>query len=153
MKPILLTICLLASIVTFGQTKDSVVGGVRQELPPKNASPDHADQSQIFVVAEQSPEYPGGMVKLMEFIKTNLKYPPKAEAGVEGKVYVAFVVETDGSLTDIVTIKGLGPEFDKEAERVIGICPKWNPGKQNGKLVRVKFVLPVSFKDVQPEKK
>lgn len=92
------------------------------------------------------PEFPGGQDSMYKFIYANLKYPKKAkEKGIEGKVYIQFVVEADGSLSNIKVLKGLGYGCDEEAMRIIKKMPKWVPGGQNGKKVPVKFNLPIKF--------
>ncbi|GAB3808472.1 energy transducer TonB [Spirosoma humi] len=99
-----------------------------------------------FVVVEQQPEYPGGLDALRAFLGKNLNYPrAAAAAGVFGRVYVSFVVNTDGSLTDIQVLKGIGFGCDEEAVRVMQKMPRWWPGKQSGHTVRVKYNLPISF--------
>ncbi|TAF94802.1 MAG: energy transducer TonB [Cytophagia bacterium] len=100
----------------------------------------------IFQVVEQQPEFPGGTSAMMSYLGKNIKYPAAASrANVSGKVYLTFVVNTDGSIQDVQTLKGLGFGCDEEAQRVIRSMPKWKPGKQSGRSVRVKFNLPVSF--------
>ncbi|WP_020595234.1 energy transducer TonB [Spirosoma panaciterrae] len=99
-----------------------------------------------FVTVEQQPEYPGGIEALRNFLGKNLNYPrAAASAGVSGRVYVSFVVNTDGSLTDIHVLKGIGFGCDEEAIRVMQKMPHWKPGKQSGRAVRVKFNLPIAF--------
>lgn len=99
-----------------------------------------------FVTVEQQPEYPGGIEALRNFLGKNLNYPrAAASAGVSGRVYVSFVVNTDGSLTDIHVLKGIGFGCDEEAIRVMQKMPYWKPGKQSGRAVRVKFNLPIAF--------
>lgn len=99
-----------------------------------------------FVAVEQNPEFPGGMTALRDFLQKNLRYPNGAvQAGIQGKVYVSFVVNTDGTLTDVQTMKGIGFGCDEEALRVIRQMPRWKPGRQAGRAVRVKFNLPVAF--------
>ncbi|GAB4035727.1 energy transducer TonB [Spirosoma jeollabukense] len=99
-----------------------------------------------FVIVEQQPEFPGGMEALRIFLGNNLHYPrAAASAGVSGRVYVSFVVNTDGSLTDLQVLKGIGFGCDEEAIRVMQKMPRWKPGKQSGRAVRVKFNLPISF--------
>ena len=101
---------------------------------------------QIFDVVEQMPEYPGGMQALFEFLKENIKYPEDAQKQkVEGRVLAKFVVETDGSISNIEVVKHAFPSLDAEAVRVIQAMPKWSPGKQKGQAVRVKFVVPINF--------
>ena len=106
-----------------------------------------AEANTIFTVVEQQPEFPGGEKALMEFIKKNLKYPAfAAENGIQGRVTLSFVVEKDGSVTDIQEMRSPSEDLTKEAKRVVGAMPKWKPGKQRGKPVRVKYVLPVTFR-------
>ena len=100
----------------------------------------------VFDIVEQMPEYPGGMQALMEFLKENIKYPEDAQKQkVEGRVLVKFVVETDGSITNLEVVKHAFPSLDAEAVRVLSAMPKWTPGKQKGQVVRVKFVVPINF--------
>lgn len=104
------------------------------------------DPSSIFTSVEQMPQFPGGMEKFMEYLKTNLKYPAVARQNyVQGKVFVRFIVEKDGSLTDVKIVRGIGNGCDEEAQRLVKSSPKWNPGIQNGTPVRVYYTLPVSF--------
>lgn len=104
------------------------------------------DENETFVVVEEMPEYPGGMAALTEFVATNLQYPEEAKkAKIEGRVFVHFVVEKDGSIKDVKVLKGLGYGCDEEAIRVATSMPKWKPGKQRGKEVRVAYNLPIRF--------
>lgn len=108
---------------------------------------EEAEGNQIFTVVEQQPEFPGGEAALMAFIKKNLKYPTfAAENGIQGRVTLSFVVEKDGSVTDIQEMRSPSEDLTKEAKRVVSSMPKWKPGKQRGKPVRVKYVLPVTFR-------
>ena len=98
-------------------------------------------------VVEQMPSFPGGQAALMQWLSSNMKYPTiAAENGVQGRVIVQFVVEKDGSVTDVHVAKSVDPSLDKEAARVVKAMPKWIPGKQNGSAVRVKYTVPVTFK-------
>lgn len=102
---------------------------------------------QVFDVVEQMPEYPGGMAAMVEYLSKNVKYPADAEKKkVEGKVFVTFVVDTDGSITDVTLMKKVFPSLDAEAMRVISAMPKWVPGKQRGQVVRVRFTVPIMFR-------
>ena len=102
---------------------------------------------QIFTVVEKQPEFPGGMAELMKFLAKSIKYPVIAqENGIQGRVVCSFVVNRDGSIVDIQVMRGVDPSLDKEAVRVIGTMPKWKPGEQRGKPVRVRFILPVQFR-------
>lgn len=105
------------------------------------------DEDDIFQVVEEMPEFPGGMEALLKYLGTNIRYPTIAqEQQIQGKVVIEFVVNRDGSIVDPKVIKPLDPSCDKEAMRVIRAMPRWKPGKQRGKPVRVKYTVPVSFK-------
>ncbi|WP_308234274.1 TonB family protein [uncultured Prevotella sp.] len=111
--------------------------------PPKHV----VEETKIFTVVEQMPMYPGGDGALMGYLRDNIKYPTvAAENGVQGRVVVGFVVERDGSITDVKILRGVDPSLDREAMRVVKSMPRWNPGKQNGSAVRVKYQVPVSFR-------
>ena len=102
----------------------------------------------IFEVVEHMPEFPGGgMPVLMEYLSKNIKYPEAAmKKGTQGRVTVQFVVEKDGSIANARVLRGIDPELDKEAVRVISAMPKWKPGTQKGEAVRVKYTVPVMFR-------
>ncbi len=105
------------------------------------------EETKIFTVVEQMPSFPGGEAALMQYLSKNIKYPPFAEENnIQGRVICSFVVERDGSVTDIHIAKGVDPSLDKEAIRVVSGMPKWIPGRQNGQSVRVKYTLPVTFR-------
>lgn len=100
----------------------------------------------VYIIDKQ-PQFPGGMDKFMLFLNKNMQYPVEAHnAGIEGKVYVRFVVEKDGSITNINVRKGVDPNIDAEAVRVISLMPNWEPGVKNGKIVRCKNEVPLTFK-------
>ena len=104
------------------------------------------DENKIFTVVEQQPEFQGGYEAMMNFIKKNMRYPASARRmGVDGTVYVSFVVSKDGSISEVKTIRGISADCDQEAMRVVSMMPPWRPGKQNGKPVFVRFVLPIKF--------
>ena len=104
-------------------------------------------EGEIFQVVEQMPEFPGGMQKAMEFLGKNIKYPVAAqEAKIEGRVIVQFVVGKDGSISDVQAVRGVSPELDAEAIRVVSMMPNWNPGKQRGQAVSVKYSMPIMFR-------
>lgn len=114
---------------------------------PVQVVEEEPDEQAIFEVVEQMPEYPGGQAALMEFIAQNIQYPTAAkEAGTQGRVIVQFVVERDGSITGVKVVRSVGSYLDEEALRVMNSMPKWKPGMQRGKLVRVKFTVPVMFR-------
>ena len=103
-------------------------------------------EEQVFTVVEQNPEFPGGSLGMYGFLARNLRYPRDARrANVSGKVFLAFVVNTDGSIQDVQVLKGLGFGCDEEAMRLANAMPKWKPGRQSGRAVRVKYNLPISF--------
>ena len=105
------------------------------------------EENKVFDVVEQMPSYPGGMSALMQYLSSNIKYPVIAEEnGIQGRVICTFVVERDGSITDVRIAKSVDPSLDKEAMRVVSKMPRWIPGKQNGSAVRVKYTLPVTFR-------
>ena len=102
---------------------------------------------QIFTVVEKQPEYPGGTAELFKYLSKAIKYPVIAqENGIQGRVVCSFVVNRDGSIVDIQVMRGVDASLDKEAVRVISEMPKWKPGEQRGKPVRVRFILPVQFR-------
>jgi len=101
----------------------------------------------IFTSVEQVPEFPGGMAALQKYLANNIRYPAAAkEDGIQGRVVLQFVVDKDGSVTNIVIQRDIGGGCGKEAVRVVSSMPKWKPGKQNGQAVKVYYTLPVSFK-------
>lgn len=105
------------------------------------------DEDEIFVAVEDNPEFPGGQKALYQWLQNNLKYPQREkEVGIQGRVIVQFVVNKDGSITQVNAVKGPSEGLKKEAERVIKQMPKWKPGKQRGKPVRVKYTIPVFFR-------
>jgi protein TonB len=105
------------------------------------------EADEIFTIVEQQPEPVGGFSSFYEYVAQNLRYPGRAiRNNIEGRVYIQFVVEKDGSLTDIKVLKGIGGGCDEEACRIISEAPKWKPGKQRGRPVRVKMVMPVLFR-------
>ncbi len=117
-----------------------------QEYVPPETDDEDVEEQQIFQVVENMPEFPGGRAALMKYLATNIKYPPYAkEAGIQGRVFINFVVERDGSITAVKVLRGIGGGCDEEAVRVVKAMPKWKPGMQRGKPVRVSFNLPVKF--------
>ena len=101
----------------------------------------------VFDVVEVMPQFPGGQIAMLKYIMENMKYPEQAmKKGIQGRVAVRFIVEKDGSISDVKPILSVHPLLNKEAVRVVESMPKWTPGKQNGKPVRVRFNLPVMFK-------
>ncbi len=116
--------------------------------PPVEAPVEEEEEEVVFVVVETMPEFPGGQQALFKYLSENVKYPVIAqENGIQGRVICQFVVNKDGAIVDVEVVRSGGdPSLDKEAVRVIKSMPKWNPGKQRGKAVRVKYTVPVNFR-------
>ena len=120
---------------------------VIEEYVPVEVEEEDVQEQEIFQIVEEMPSYPGGEPKLMEYVAKNIKYPQIArETGIQGRVFVGFVVEPDGSISNVKLLRGIGGGCDEEAMRVIKSLPKWKPGKQRGKPVRVSYQIPVFFK-------
>ncbi|WP_372645583.1 energy transducer TonB [Ancylomarina sp.] len=104
------------------------------------------DEQQVFVIVEDMPEFPGGDIELQKWINRSVKYPVIAqENGITGRVYVGFVVNKVGQVENVKIMRGVDPSLDKEALRVIKMMPKWKPGKQRGKAVKVSYTVPINF--------
>ena len=129
------------------QASDDTQAAVEVKYTPVEVEEEEVDEQQIFQVVEENPEFPGGMKECMKFLNNNIKYPQiSQENGVQGRVIIQFVVNADGSIVDPVVVRGVDPYLDKEALRVIKLMPKWKPGKQRGKAVRVRYTQPVLFR-------
>lgn len=116
-------------------------------VAPSVSEPTRQDNIGVLAVAEEAPEFPGGDKALFAYMKKELKYPEQAKAeGIEGKVFLSFIVELDGSLSGIRVLRAVNPWLDSEAVRMVKSMPKWIPGKQNGQPCRVQMNLPVTFK-------
>ena len=114
---------------------------------PVAVEEEEPEEQTIFEVVENMPDFPGGQAALMQYLAKNIKYPTIAqENGTQGRVIVQFVVNKDGSIVDAKVVRSVDPYLDKEALRVINTMPKWKPGMQRGKPVRVKFTVPVMFR-------
>jgi len=114
---------------------------------PIEIAKEEEEEDVVFVIVEDKPQFPGGDQAMMKWLAENIKYPVIAqENGMQGRVICQFVVNKDGSIVDIDVVRSVDPSLDKEAIRVIKSMPKWKPGKQRGKPVRVKFTLPVVFR-------
>lgn len=104
------------------------------------------EEAQVFFIVEEMPEFPGGEAALRRFIANAIKYPQIAqENGIQGRVYIQFVVDRDGSVTQASVARGVDPSLDKEALRVVNSLPKWKPGMQRGKPVKVSYTVPINF--------
>ena len=131
--------------------KDRTVEAVRSEIavaaPPPPPAPKPEVATKVFDVVEEMPSFPGGSAALMSYLSSNTKYPVVAqENGVQGRVIISFVVERDGSISDVKVARSVDPSLDREAQRVVKSMPRWTPGKQNGQTVRVKYTVPVVFR-------
>ena len=118
-----------------------------KEVIAEPEPPKHEEENKVFDIVQQQPLFPGGPAALMKYLSENTKYPVVAqENGVQGRVTVQFVVEKDGSISDVHVLRGVDPSLDKEAVRVVKSMPRWTPGKQNGITVRVNYRVPVLFR-------
>ena len=118
-----------------------------KEVIAEPEPPKHEEENKVFDIVEQQPLFPGGPAALMKYLSENTKYPVVAqENGVQGRVTVQFVVEKDGSISDVHVLRGVDPSLDREAVRVVKSMPRWTPGKQNGSAVRVNYRVPVLFR-------
>ncbi|MBK7946810.1 MAG: energy transducer TonB [Flavobacteriales bacterium] len=129
----------------FAQTE--TIPGRRAVTRRADVDVEEQDPDTVFVIAEEMPTFPGGQEAMMKFIGSKIRYPKEAvDNGIQGTVFVTFVVERDGSITGVKTLRGIGSGCDEEALRVVQSMPKWIPGKQRGKEVRVQYNLPIRFK-------
>ncbi|MBW8330841.1 MAG: energy transducer TonB [Prolixibacteraceae bacterium] len=102
--------------------------------------------SEAFFVVEQMPEFPGGQLALRKYLANSIKYPVIAqENGIQGKVFINFVVDKDGGISNVKVFRGVDASLDKEAMRVVRAMPKWIPGRQGGQPVRVSYTVPINF--------
>lgn len=139
LRPILPLLALLISIPALAQNNAiDVVTPHREEA---------VDPNEPFTIVEEMPEFPGGQEAMFAYIGKELKYPEQAvEEGIEGVVFISFVVEKDGSITHVSVLRGIGGGCNEEAVRVVSAMPNWKPGKQRGEAVRVKYNLPIRYK-------
>ena len=125
-----------------------IVGGIEDEdFVEPNLLNDTLDGDEIYQIVEEMPKFPGGEAELFHYISKNIHYPQEAkEKGIQGRVFIGFVIEKDGSVSNIRNLRGVDSELDAEAIRVVKSMPKWKPGKQNGEFVRVSYQIPIFFK-------
>jgi len=115
-------------------------------IEEKPAIIEQPEETKIHTFVQEMPEFPGGEAAMYEYIAKNIHYPVEAkELGIQGKIYVTFIVETDGSISGVILLRGIGGGCDEEALRVIREMPKWKPGRQQGNAVRVSFNIPINF--------
>ena len=134
---------------THEGAKDRTIEAVRNDIAVATPPPAPKEEvtQKVFDVVEVMPSFPGGQAALLQYLNSHVKYPVVAqENGIQGRVTISFVVERDGSITDVKVARSVDPSLDKEAARVVSSMPRWTPGKQNGSAVRVKFNVPVVFK-------
>ncbi|TAE09866.1 MAG: energy transducer TonB [Bacteroidetes bacterium] len=127
----------------IGQKEIVYPAPIREPEKPKNEAP-----NQIYTVVQEPPSFPGGQEAMAKFLRQNFQYPKKAKKlGITGKVYVRFVVNKTGEITDVTTLKGIEncPECNEEAIRLVKMMPKWEPAKQNGNVVSTYYNLPFTF--------
>ncbi|MEI6122094.1 MAG: energy transducer TonB [Bacteroidota bacterium] len=118
---------------------------IKEDTPP-NRIIDEGDELKIHTFVEEWPEFPGGDAGRIKFLSENIKYPQVAkETGIQGPVFLTFVIERDGNVSNVALIRGIGGGCDEEAIRVVNNMPRWKPGRQNGKEVRVQFNMPIAF--------
>ena len=128
-------------------TEETVINEPPPMVMAPVAAPAAEETDEIFLVVEEQAQPVGGMEAFYKYLQKNLKYPEQARRmGIDGRVFVEFVVERDGSLTDVKAVKGIGAGCDEEAVRVVKMAPKWKPGKQRGRPVRVRMVMPILFR-------
>ena len=138
-----LALLLITANSMYAQTNETQ----QETTPPQEPQKKESTSNEIFVVVEQQPEFPGGTKGLMEWLGANIQYPKEAhEKGIEGRVIVNFVVEKDGSVSDVNVVRGQDPLLDAEATRVVPLMPNWTPGLQRGERVRVRYTLPIVFR-------
>ena len=138
----------LATVEELKETEAGVatVEGTKDAVAPIVEGIDEGAEPAPFLIVEQMPEFPGGEKALFEYLGKNIKYPPMAkEAHIEGKVYLSFVVKSDGSISDVKVLRGIKGGCNEEAVRVVSSMPSWKPGKQAGKSVPVQYNLPINF--------
>lgn len=149
----ILPLAVVLMMTNCVQKKDA--GGVssQEETVQDEKQQKVTDNDEIFVVVEEMPQFPGGQEALMKYLSENIHYPKEAqEKGIEGRVICSFIVGKDGSITDVEVVRGVDPSLDEEAIRIIKSMPKWEPGRQRGKVVDVRFTLPIIFR-LQPSGK
>ena len=140
----------LDEMVVVGQTPKEEVKYTKVEVEET----EKPQEEVIFQVVEEMPQFPGGLGEAMKFLAKNIKYPVEAQqAKIEGRVIVRFVVGRDGSVSNVEVVRGVSPELDAEAVRVVSLMPKWIPGKQRGKAVAVKYTMPIMFRLQTPAQK
>jgi protein TonB len=144
--PLQLLTLLMVTAVTIGLPGNATAQSTEQENTT-NAEADESDSSDTtFIEVEQKPEFPGGKAALFDYLKDKINYPEASKkARTEGKVVVRFIVNKDGTLSDIEVEKSVSELLDQEAKRVVKAMPPWKPGRQDGEIVRVRYRVPIQF--------
>lgn len=155
MKKLFLIICLVCPIlIAYSQVDTIKVKKTPQvSLEPTDTDEEPLAEDAVLTFVEQMPDFPGGEQARFRFVADNINFPKTAiEKGIGGTCYVTFVVEKDGSISNVRVLRGVAgcPECDLESVRVIAMMPKWKPGRQNGREVRVQYNLPIKFKVTNP---
>lgn len=157
--PLAALLMIISNIETVARTTEKIAADVIENVAPKweqivpNVQDTAVINQTIFEVVEKMPEFPGGISACMKFLSDNIKYPADAiEKKIEGRVVVQYVVNQDGSISDIKITRGVSPSLDAEAIRVVQAMPKWKPGMQRGQAVRVKYTMPIMFRLQVPSK-
>ena len=142
---VLLTLPVFALLILLNTQCDNTKPNDEKQQTP--ATELETVQDSIYRVSDAMPEYPGGPNEMMRYIQENIKYPQSAiDNKIEGRVFVTFVVEKDGSITNAAVLRGIDKECDAEALRVVSSMPKWNPGQHKGEVVRTQFTIPIYYK-------
>ncbi len=139
---------LIVSInLAQAQVNEKVEEPLSLEIMEESPTPTNSDEVYTMFDLQQFPEFPGGLTAMNEYLATNMKYPKRAvENAVQGTVVLSFIVEKDGSLTNIKVVRDIGSDCGKEAVRLVEAMPKWSPGYRNGQKARAKFTMPFRFK-------
>lgn len=138
---------IITEEIIFDLDVEATEQTVIEEIVYTPQAPIEEVAEEIFTIVEEQPQPQGGINAFYEYVKKNLNYPAQARRmGIEGKVYVQFVVDKDGKITDVTAVKGIGAGCDEEAVQVVQNAPPWNPGKQRGRPVKVRMILPITFK-------
>lgn len=157
---LLLTACSVSSPIVPSPKEDSCKNVVEEEtdvvfhpcekeaiVVPIPYRPDYVDEDKVYDVVDEMPSFPGGPKAMFDYLAENVQYPKEiGETCAQGRVIISFIIEKDGSITEPTVVKSIHPALDKEALRVVRSMPKWTPGSQNGVRVRVKYVIPVTFR-------
>jgi protein TonB len=133
-------------VINVEADQETVIEEYRPEIPVEEEDEEMEEEEPIFVIVESMPQFPGGEEARLTFLNENVRYPTMArEAGIQGRVFVEFVVEKDGTVTNVRVVRGIGGGCDEEAVRVVESMPRWIPGKQRNVPVRVRFNMPIRF--------